>query len=295
VAGHISTSLLNTAGISPDQYGAEILLDLPNNSVMLGGNRPDPGVPGSPIVDAYAIAAGSTLYAPKLGARSATSITRGSEPTSLTYSQISDTAGSFTKSAAYDAWSIPYTVVNDVPAERLAAELGGIRRQSAMAMGNSIDSSLLGLYSSAANAVGSSGVEFTIDNLAAAIKYLEVANAPKPYYAVLPSTQWDHLARTDELTRFDIRGEGGTLVNGTGFRFQGVDIYTTGNVPTASGAAHGLVFSRMGIRVAIRDNVMVREWEEPQAFAAMRGLVFLDFAYLNSFTDWIVDFATTDS
>ncbi len=77
MAGHITTSLLSTAGLSPDQYGLEILPDLPNRSVFMGQGGPA-------LVDAYSIGMGSTLYAPVLGARTVTAVTRGSEPTSLT-------------------------------------------------------------------------------------------------------------------------------------------------------------------------------------------------------------------
>ncbi len=60
--------------------------------------------------------------------------------------------------------------------------------------------------------MGGAGADFTIGALADGIEKLKVANAPEPYYAVLPSTQWAVLALTDELIRFDIRGEGNTIV-----------------------------------------------------------------------------------
>lgn len=285
---NIYTSLLNTAGLSPDQYGLDVLLDLPNRSVFMGQGGPM-------LIKSYAIEKGNTLYAPTLGARSATAVTRGaSETTAMTFTAISDSAVSFTKRFAYDAWEIGYPTLNDMPPAHLRATLLGLREQATMALKNDFDSQMLSLYSSAANTVGSSGVDFSVANLAEAIKLLEVANAPRPYAAVLPSTQWDHLAASDELIRFDIRGETSPIVTGTGFRYFDVNIYTTGNVPTAAGAAHGLVFSRDGIIAAIRDFPVVKEWDEPEDFA-MRMAIYVDFAYANSFSDWIVDFATSDA
>lgn len=281
---NIYTSLLGTAGHAPDQFGREIVMDMPNQSVMI------------PLVQAYQIEKGETLTAPLTSARSLTSITRGSgETNSISFTAISDTGKTFTKAAAYDAFELGYPTLNDIPADRLAAEVSALKQQSTWACANNVDAALLGLYSSASANVGGGGVDFSIDLLAEAIKALKSANAPGRLFAVLPNTQWDHLAQTDELVRFDVRGEGNTIVNGTGFRYHGVDIFTTGNVPTSGGVAHGLVFSEYGIRLAMRDMATVKEWEEPANLAGYRCLVYLDYAYFNSFTDWIVDFQTTDS
>jgi hypothetical protein len=282
-----TTSLLNTAGLSPNQYGLDVLLDLPNRSIFLGQGAPR-------LIQSYSIAEGSTLYAPLLSGRSATAIVRGSEPAALTYTAISGTAVSFTKRFTYDALQIGYATLNDMPPANLAAFLNGYKNLATRALANDVDSQVLGLYSTATNNVGGAGASFTISALASAIKFLEVANAPRPYYAVLPATQWAALAQTDELVRFDIRGEGNTIVNGTGFRYQGVDIFVTGNVPTSAGTAHGLVFSEAGIIATFRDLPGVKDWDEPNT-ASRKMALFLDWAYANSFADWIVDFQTTST
>lgn len=284
-----TTALLNTAGLSPNQYGLDVLLDLPNRSVFMGQGAPR-------LISSYSIGQGSTLYAPVVSARTASAITRGSEPANLTYQAIAGTAATFTKRFTYNALSIGYGSLNDMPPEQLAATLRAYQFQATRALANDVDTQVLGLWSSAAagNTVGGGAVDFTIGNLADAIKLLEVANAPRPYYAVLPATQWDHLATTDELVRFDIRGEGSTIVNGTGFRYHGCDIFVTGNCPTGGGIAHGLVFSSEGVIMTVRDLPGVKDWDDPDT-ASRRLAIFLDWAYANSFSDWIVDFQTRDT
>lgn len=282
-----TTSLLNTAGLSPNQYGLDVLLDLPNRSIFMGQGAPS-------LIQSYSIGEGSTLYAPLLAGRSATAITRGSEPSALTYTAISGTAASFTKRFTYDALQIGYGTLNDMPPANLAAFLNAYRFQAGRALANDVDTQILGLYASASSNVGGTGADFSIGALASAIELLEVANAPRPYYAVLPASQWSAIAQTDELVRFDIRGEGNTIVNGTGFRYQGVDIYVTGNCPTSAGTAHGLVFSERGIIMTVRDLPGVKDWDDPDKASRCMAL-FLDWAYANSFSDWIVDFQTTAS
>lgn len=282
-----TTALLNTAGLSPNQYGLEVLLDLPNRSVFMGQGAPR-------LINSYSIGQGSTLYAPVVNGRTARAITRGSEPAQLTFDAIGGTAASFTKRFTYNALSVGYGSLNDMPPEHLAATLTAYQTQATRALANDVDSAILGLYSSASSNVGGTGAEFSIGALASAIELLEVANAPRPYYAVLPASQWAALAQTDELVRFDIRGEGNTIVNGTGFRYQGVDIFVTGNCPTSSGTAHGLVFSQEGIIMTVRDLPGVKDWDDPES-ACRRMAIFLDWAYANSFSDWIVDFQTTST
>lgn len=276
------TSLLSTAGLSPNQYGLEVALDAANKAVMM------------PLVTMYPIPKGASLYIPKVGARSAAEITRGADETdAITYKNITDTAASFTKKFSYDALEMGYATLNDLPPAHLAATLNAVKAQMGSALANDVDSSLLGLYASASSNVGSSGDNVTYDLLIEAIRKLRVANAPGDYFIVLPETQWDHLAKIDELIRYEVRGEGSAITNGTMFKLFGVSIFCTNNVPTAAGAAHGLAFSRGGIALAVRDMVTVKEWDEPNNFA-YRLAVFSDYAYANTYTDYIVDFITTD-
>lgn len=281
------TSVLGTAGLSPDQFGAEIVLDLPNKSVFMGQGGPA-------LVNSYLIAQGETLSVPKIGARTLTAVTRGTNETAaITFNTISDTAATFTKRFAYDAWEVGYPTRNDMPPDRLASTLNGVKEQATMAIANDVDSQLLSLYASASSNVGGAGADFSIGALAEGIEKLKVANAPGPYYAVLPSTQWAVLAQTQELIQYSIRGVQSPIAQESGdiaFNYAGVKIFTTGNVPVATGTAHGLIFSAWGIRMAIRDMATVKEWEEPANLAAVRMLVFEDFAYVNTFSDWIVDF-----
>ena len=264
-------------------------MDLPNESVMLGGG-------GGALVNAIEVPKGEVLSLPLMGARTVSTRARTGttdEGTQITFEALSDTAGTFTKRFSYNALAIGYEALNDMEPDRLAASIAAHRAQMLPALGNDIDVQLLGLYTSASANVGSGGGNFAIGDLSEAIRRLRVANAPRPYVAVLPETQWDHLASTDELTRFDIRGES-NVPNGGAFRYQGVDIFTTGNVPTASNVAHGLVFSKAGIRLVMRDEATVKDWDDPDSFS-MKLAIYQDFVYINTFTDWIVDFQTIDT
>ena len=277
------TSLLNTAGLSPNQYGLQVAIDAANRSVMQN------------LVMAYAIDKGSTLYIPKVGERTVSAITRGSTEadSDITFEALDDTAASFTKRFAYNGLEVTYATLNDMPPAHLRAWLEAERVQIAAALANDVDSKLLNLYSSASDSVGSSAENATWAMIKEAIKKLRVANAPEPYYIVLPETQWDHLAGIDELVRQDIRGEGLSIQDRQQFYAFGVRIFTTGNVPTASGAAHGLAFSREGIALAFRDQVAIKEFDYPTRFAH-RMAAYSDYIYANTFDDYIVDFVTTD-
>ena len=276
-----TTSVLSTAGLSPNQYGTEVALDAANKSVM------------RPLVRTYNIAKGNTLYIPKVGTRSVTKRVRGTnDADNVTYAALSDTAVTFSKTFAVDALEISYESLNDMPAAHLAAWLNAEKSQMGSAVANQFDADTLGLYSVASDNVGDSSSNVSGAMLKEAIKALRVANAPGPYFIVLPETQWDHLADIDELTRFDVRGEGDTMQNRQAFKLHGVMIFTTGNVPTAAGTSHGLAFSGEGIAAAMRDEIVIKEWDNPNNFT-QRIAAYTDYAYANTFADWIVDIQTT--
>lgn len=277
------TSLLNTAGIAPDGYGLDVMLDAANKSVMM------------PLVRRYNVPRGNSLYAPIVGTRSVTSRARGAttETAAVSFTALNDTGASFTKAFNYDALEIGYASLNDLDAPRLAAWLNAEKAQMGAALANQLDADLLGLYASASDSVGGTGQDVTYDLLVEAIRKLRVANAPGPYFVVLPETQWDHLAKIDQLVRADVRGPDGAI-NRQMFSMFGVQIFCTNNVPTSGGLAHGLAFSGEGILLALRDMVEVKEWDEPNN-TAVRVMAYSDYAYANSFTDYIVDFQTTDS
>jgi len=291
-SGWSGQTLLGTAGHSPDVWAREIVLDLPNKSVMLGGG-------GGALINAIEVPKGQVLSLPKLGSRTvstrdrSTTAGNNADGAAPTYEALSDTAGTFTKRFSYNALALGYEALGDMDPQRLAMSLQAHRDLMLMALANDIDAVTLALYSSATYNVGSGVGDFVIGDLAEAIRRLEVANAPKPYFCVMPNTQWDHLAQSDELTRFDIRGES-PVPNGTGFRYHGVDIFVTGNTTTASNVAHGLVFSSEGIRLVMREGVVVKDWDDPNTLSQKLAL-YQDYAYINTFADWIVDFKTIDT
>ncbi len=248
------------------------------------------------MVNAIEVPKGEVLSLPLMPGRTLSTRPRsgtGNDGQDITFEALSQSAGTFTKRFSYNAMAVSYEALNDMEPDRLAMSIAAHKSQMMAALANDIDTRMLGLYSTASTNVGSGTGDFAIADLAAAIQKLESANAPKPYFAVLPATQWDHLATTDELTRFDIRGES-PVPNGGGFRYHGVDIFITGNVPVASSVAHGLVFSKEGIRLVMRDQVTVKDWDDPDTFSQKLAM-YQDFAYVNTFTDWIVDFKTVNT
>lgn len=281
------TGLLRTAGHLPDTWGAEIALDLPNKSVMM------------PLVDAYSMAPGDTMNMPVMGGRTVTARVRGAaedEGEAVVFEALGDSDVPFLKRAGYNGMAMDYLALNDLGPERLRASVSAHQEQAVRALANDIDAQLLSLYSSASANVGGAS-DFAAADLAEAIRLLQVANAPTPYYAVLPATQWDHLAADSSIVQSQIRGDAVIPSSAgltDGFNYHGVRIFTTGNVPTATSIAHGLVFSSAGIRLIMRQAPTIKDWDDPDTMS-MKTLVWQDFAYLNSFSDWIVDFQTNDS
>ena len=282
------TGLLRTAGHLPDTWGAEIALDLQNKSVMM------------PLVESYSMEPGDTMNMPVLGGRTVTARVRGSgqnEGDAITFQALSDSDVAFTKRAGQNALALDVLAVNDLGPARLSATLMAHRTQATASLANDIDTQLLGLYSSAASNVGSGVGDFAVADLAEAIRLLQVANAPTPYYAVLPATQWDHLAADSAIVESQIRGDAVIPTSAgltDGFNYHGVRIFTTGNVPTASNVAHGLVFSSAGIRLIMRSSAVVDDWYDEGTMSHKLN-IWQDFAYLNSFSDWIVDFQSIDT
>jgi hypothetical protein len=283
ITGVTTTALLSTAGLSPDQYGLQVAIDAANKSVML------------PLIRRYMIPEGSTLYIPKVGTRSATARTRGTDDSEqITFTALDDSAVSFTKKWTYDALAKSWATINDMPPANLAAWLNAERVQMGAALANQLDADILGLHASATTSVGSNAVDVSLPLLVEAIKALRVANAPEPYFMVFDETQWDHLAQIDELTRFDVRGEGDTIVNRQAFRLHGVSIFTTNNVVAASSAANNIAFSGEAFAIAIRDMVKMVEWQDPDLFSTKLA-AYSDYAYANTFADYFVRIQTTDA
>ena len=293
-SGYTIQGLLATAGHAADVWAAEIVLDLPNKSVMLGGAG------GGAIVDAIAIPKGAALNIPKMDARTVSTRSRTGttdEGTVITFEATGQSSGSLTKRFSYNALAMGYEALNDMTPEEVGRSIGAHRVQMLSALGNDVDAQLLGLYSAAANSVGSGVGDFAAADLAQAIRLLQVANAPTPYYAVLPATQWDHIGRDTDIVESQRRGDAVISTSAglnDGFNYHGVRIFTTGNVPVASSVAHGLVFSSAGIRFVMRDQVTVKEWDDPDTFS-QKLAIYQDFAFMDTFTDWIVDFQTINS
>jgi len=293
-SGYTSQGVLATAGHAPDVWAAEIVQDLPNTSVMLGGGT------GGALINAIAVPKGAVLSVPYMGARTLSTRSRTGttdEGTAITFEALSDSDDTLTKRFSYNAVAFGYEALNDMTPERAAMSVAAHREQMLWALGNDIDVQTLGLYSSAANFVGSGVGDFASADLAEAIRLLKVANAPLPYACVLPSTQWDHIAQDSNIVESQKRGDAVISTSAglqDGFNYHGVRIFTTGNVPTASNVAHGLVFSAAGIRFVMRDQVTVKEWDDPDTFS-QKLAIYQDFAYMDTFTDWIVDFQTIDT
>jgi len=280
-----TTALLNTAGISPDQYGLDVYITAANRSVLM------------PLVRRYLIEGGSTLYIPIVGTRSATARTRGTDDTELIVSTaLDDTAASMTKRFTYDAISKSWATINDMPPAHLAAWLNAENVQMGAALANDFDSTVIAAVYSAAttNAVGSGAVDFSYDLFVSAIQKLRAQNAPEPYFAVLPETQWDHIAKTDEFTRYDARGEGDTMQNRQSFRAHGVSVFTTNNVATSGGEAQAIVFSGEAIAVAIRNFAQIEQWSE-QLYTANFLMAWADYAYAIPLENYACQFTTTDT
>jgi len=290
-SGVSTTTILNGIGLSLNQVSADIMLDMPNNSVFLGQGGPA-------LIDAAVIPAGATLSQRTLTARSATARTRGTDDgKAITFSALAGSKGSYTKRFAYDAFYLDYAARNDMSDAEYRQTIDAWIDAGKRALANDFDSQILALYSSAASSTGGAGIDVTTALLAEARKLLLVANAPRPneYFAVLPATQDDKLAQIAELNNANVRGGGSApMVTNEQYSFHKMRIFTTGNVPTATSIAHGMVGSPDGVKVAIRDMPTVKIWDDPDTLS-WKHAIYMDWAYVNTFNDWIVDFQTTDA
>jgi len=266
----------------PDVFGMDIAMEAANQSVMM------------PLCTPFNVGSGNNEVIPFVGTRSVTARTRGTDDgNAIVASALNDSSRNFSKRTVYDAIKWDYMVDNDMDPIRLNSWLDGEKQQSAEAHANDFDEQTLGLYASASSSVGGA-TDVTLPLLKEAIKKLRVANAKGQYNIVLPETQWDHLADIDELTRFDIRGEGDTITNKQAFRLHGVNIWTTNNVPTSGGVAHGLAFASSGIVYRLKTFLGVDDWNEKKDMAFYIN-TWADYRYAYTFANQLVDFQVNEA
>lgn len=287
--GHTTSALLNTAGISREEYGAQILLDYPNRSVMLAHN----------LVTMYDVANGYTAEAPVVGARAVTDRTRGTDDgQSGTSSALDDSSVSFTKKSVYDQLQWDYMQNSDLRPEMVRAWLDAEGEQSAMAHANDFDAAILGLYSSAAaaNQIGGAGVHADITLIRQAISKARAANARGPYAFIFDETEWEHLDAIDELNRYDVTGI--PWVNKSAspdampdFIYKNIPIFCTGNVPAASSINHNMLITGGAVVVKMNEWIKVDDWEEKKDFS-FYVRTWSDYRYALNQSDYIVDIQT---
>ena len=165
LTGVTTVSILGTAGLSPAQYGLQVAVEAANKSVMM------------PLVRRYMIELGQALYIPKVGTRSATTRTRGTDDgVAPTYAALNDSSITMTEKFIYDALAIGWEALLTMPPAHLAAWLGAERTQMGAALANKMDTDLLALYSSATLSVGGAGTDVSWALIVDAIKKLRTAN-----------------------------------------------------------------------------------------------------------------------
>lgn len=274
-----TTALMVTAGLTQDEAALEVMLDLPEKSLFLGMGGPQ----NCRVVN---IPKGDDLTMPIVSGRAPGARSRTTNTTAdLSFTALSGTAATFTKSYEYDAFELSFQARNDISDQKLGLLVQASLDQSKMGAGNNIDASILGQYSSATYSVGSAASDFSIAALAEAKQRLKVAHAPGRYICVMPATQDAAISQIDELTRFDIRGDGSTVVNGVGYRWQGIDIYTSSNCTSQ----HGIVASVDNLMLVMRMMPEIHEWVAENQ-GAYRWALHMDYAYGLGFADWIVNF-----
>lgn len=133
------------------------------------------------------------------------------------------------------------------------------------ALAKQIDTDLLALYANLSQSVGADSTDITQDNFLAAIKYLDMADAPETdRYAVFTAGQKAAFLNVDEFVRYDVTGVGGSAANpairGRFGELYGIQVFFTTNVSTTGSPAgdHNLMFHKEAFALALQKDIRIQ-------------------------------------
>jgi hypothetical protein len=164
-------------------------------------------------------------------------------------------------------------MVTDLSEEAATVDLARVRGiQIGKAMAERVDKDITALFSGFDTSIGSDSGDLTVSLFQQAVIELEKNNIPRPYYAVLHPKQWGDLIGS--LASYNTFGETGEEVIKTGRvgRLHGVDIYISGNIPTATVNENtvysGSIFNPEAIAFAVKGKIPTIEVQRDASLRA---------------------------
>lgn len=214
----------------------------------------------------------------RFGDRSGLAVRSNAKYGTAVFNQIAETddlsSQTFTPSVDQSLTPYEYGAQFFITDSRIETDIYAARQDAAMelgaAYGQDVDSHLAGLFSSlTAGTVGGTTTNLTWANFLAAITKMRRANAPRPWACVLTPEQYHCLGTAI--------APGVTVTNAPALQdefmrqfyqatFNGVDVYTTANIGTAT-SVYGGMFSRNAIALDMRRPFRI----EPERDASRRG------------------------
>jgi len=197
-----------------------------------------------------------------------------SEGTDYTANQALDTGSSVDVTVSEHVVRL---MVTDLAEEAATLDMARVRGiQIGKAMAERVDKDIAALFSGFDSSIGDDDASLTVSLFQQAVIMLEKNNIPRPYYAVLHPKQWGDLIGS--LASYNTFGDVGQEVIKTGRvgRLHGVDIYITGNVPTATVGSYtvysGAVFNPEAIAFAFKGEIPAIEVQRDASLRAFEAI-----------------------
>ncbi len=270
-----TATLLETAGIAEVQYGSDVSVSGQNRSVMFNKVR------------RWIFPPGQTLSIPKMTARATT--TTASQTGDLTYAALAGTKSAMTNTFAYNGIDVTKQALNAMGPDRLNMLLMAQVESAGIALGNDMDSDLLGQYASYTATTVAAATGVVLADLRQMITEARTANAPlsasRGFYIVLHENEWDFCDNAlDDVnqSRADVDFPAD---DSTGdFIYRKTVISCTGNVPISTNR-RGVYFSGNAFGLAIRNQVEIDEGFDMRS-GSRKMLISSDYAYDIPHPEW---------
>ena len=197
-------------------------------------------------------ASSNVIRVSQLGLGAVDLLAAGTEGTALANTALTDASDDVTVAwygKVYESSDLAKFAANGKLDPRLFAQ------DAAVSVAQTLVNLIAALGSGFSNTVGTSGVNMTIADFTDAITQLEISKAEGARLAVLHHRQYGDL-RTDSLSlggaaqfRLDSQGLVQTAMSQNRGQLFGVDVFSTGRVPTANAGADraGMMFTKGGV------------------------------------------------
>ena len=141
------------------------------------------------------------------------------------------------------------------------------------ALAKKVDTDLLALYVNLSQSCGADNTDITQDTFLAAIKFLDLADAPETDRSgVFNAGQKAAFLNVDEFIRYDANGIGGAqnpIIRGRFGELYGVQVFFSTNVTTTGSPAgdHNLMFHKEAFALAMQKDIRIQSQYDIDALA----------------------------